>query len=475
MSARLAGIVGLVALGCAGSPGGGGTSDATPGASPPPSASPTGPGSSVPSRPADAGFSRPLPDTTDRIAVFPDQLGPGLSDAQIRFVAERMVGSQKLPRSTSARIRAVNPAFVVLQYRLAYGLSTAANLIETDTWGPDTLPEAGPPDPRRPDEAHYLHHPADSTNRVRHADEYTLADVRNPAWHVAHTAEILRRMPLNDFDGIFLDTAHLRTDGFNPGDWHASFCAPEIPELYRCWGEPARGYFEHLVAKLHGEPRKYWALGNFGPMITGWDKNDYLEPLDGGVVELFMWVGGRVDERDWHIAAERIGRLLGHDKVFIAEPLHYPLGDAEARGWIFANFLLFKGARSFAAFYPEGTDFTGPPVWLPEYEVELGAPVTRAPGPIADLCTQGPSERSCAGVYVRAYAGGLAVVNPSTEARTYTLPEPPQGRPWVSLSFSGGGYVDAEGRPAASKIERTTVESTVSIPGGGGRVFIPSP
>ncbi|MFZ4737595.1 MAG: hypothetical protein ACOYM9_16705 [Bradymonadia bacterium] len=140
MSVRLAGIVGLVALGCAGSPGGGGTSDATPGASPPPSASPTGPGSSVPSRPADAGFSRPLPDTTDRIAVFPDQLGPGLSDAQIRFVAERMVGSQKLPRSTSARIRAVNPGFVVLQYRLAYGLSTAANLIETDTWGPTHCP-----------------------------------------------------------------------------------------------------------------------------------------------------------------------------------------------------------------------------------------------------------------------------------------------------------------------------------------------
>lgn len=196
--------------------------------------------------PPAGGYRRPLPDTTSRVHVFYDQLHNRLSDRQVRFVAERADGTQKVTRNVSDRNRAINPDFRVLQCRLAFGLSTEVNIVGANDWARDTVePDdaASPPDdPRRTEERFHLHHPANGGPRVEHGDGYFLADPRDEGWQAHHAAEILRRMPLNDFDGVFLDTAHLRLDGFRPADWYRSFCGDDPTRLDdACWDGHAVG------------------------------------------------------------------------------------------------------------------------------------------------------------------------------------------------------------------------------------------
>src|SRR5262245_36756898 len=72
--------------------------------------------------PARAQGARPVPDTSDGIHVFNDQIHPGLTQAQVNFCARRYAGTQKLTLADASRLRAVNPDFLVLHYRLGMGL-----------------------------------------------------------------------------------------------------------------------------------------------------------------------------------------------------------------------------------------------------------------------------------------------------------------------------------------------------------------
>jgi hypothetical protein len=448
-------------------------SDATPEDTPPQDDAPPAPAAPPPeARPgADARFTRRLPDTTDRIHVFYDQLSNRLSDAQYAFAATRAAGTQKVTRSVSARIRATNPDFVVLQYRLAFGLSAEHNIVDENLWDRDTIEPtdaANAGDPRQTRESFYLHVPegsSDPAHRVRHDDNYWLADVRSREWQRAHIDELMRRMPTNDFDGVFLDTAHVRWDGLAPSTWWQSFCGPEYHALPGCWHAPALTYYTDLVAALHGGDRWFYAIGNFGPLVTEADENAYLAPLDGGMIEHFMYLFDFPNERDWHIVAERITRLIGHDRVLIAEPVGYDGSNARLRRWLIGNFLMFKGRQSFAAFYPRGTDHVEAPVWLPEYDVDLGAPVDPVPPDVGVQCTGEAARFTCSGVYVRDFARGFVVVNPAGAARSVDLPAPPAGERWAEVDFEGGGYVDAEGRPAPQRLVYTPLAGVRVTPG----------
>ena len=58
-----------------------------------------------------------FPDSGGRIALLVDQLPFSLSDAQLRFAATHYVGTQKLFLPETQKLRALNPAFVVLHVR----------------------------------------------------------------------------------------------------------------------------------------------------------------------------------------------------------------------------------------------------------------------------------------------------------------------------------------------------------------------
>jgi hypothetical protein len=71
--------------------------------------------------PAGAQALRPIPDTEGAVHVWNDQLPDSMSDAQIRFVATHIDGTQKVSRQTASRLRAFNPGCLVLHYRLGIG------------------------------------------------------------------------------------------------------------------------------------------------------------------------------------------------------------------------------------------------------------------------------------------------------------------------------------------------------------------
>src|SRR5207248_4505306 len=61
---------------------------------------------------------RPIPNTTGAVHVWDDQLPDSMSDAQIRFVARHVDGTQKVSLQTARRLRVANRGFLVLYYRL---------------------------------------------------------------------------------------------------------------------------------------------------------------------------------------------------------------------------------------------------------------------------------------------------------------------------------------------------------------------
>src|SRR5436309_15185839 len=71
--------------------------------------------------PSGAGARRAIPDTSAAVHVWQDQLPDSMSDAQVRFVATHIDGTQKVSRQTAARLRASNRGFLVLHYRLGIG------------------------------------------------------------------------------------------------------------------------------------------------------------------------------------------------------------------------------------------------------------------------------------------------------------------------------------------------------------------
>ena len=91
---------------------------------PTPTATSTLASTSTPTATSLPGGVRPWPDTTAGIHVFNDQITQlrDLSDAQIRFVASHYAGAQKMVRGDADLLRALNPNFLILHYRLGPGL-----------------------------------------------------------------------------------------------------------------------------------------------------------------------------------------------------------------------------------------------------------------------------------------------------------------------------------------------------------------
>ena len=79
-----------------------------------------------------------LPARTDTtIGVLSDQLPDGLSPGLLRFAATHYAGAQKLGRSETRALKAIDPRFFMIQYRLALGLGRRTSLRFGDAWRPE--------------------------------------------------------------------------------------------------------------------------------------------------------------------------------------------------------------------------------------------------------------------------------------------------------------------------------------------------
>ena len=369
---------------------------------------------------------RVFPDVFGRVGVLIDQLPSGMTDAQVRFAATHFVGSQKLTLDISSRLRAVNPGFIVLHYRLAnwQGAPGVAYIRDGRTWTSDFSGV----DPHEDWFWHNL-----SGQRVASVnDGKLLMNVSNPGFRAYWRDSLAEQVAAGDYDGVFLDSASpalLQGEARMPPDPRLSGTGVRVnrmPELgERTWIETWQDWIVDLDASLAA--RSIPLIPNVGQLITTWDTTDYS--LTAGAFSE-GYLDSTFAESDWRDAANHTLDFVRKDRIVILQNYLRAPDEVARRKYLLANYLLVKGARTYVAYFVGGL----PLEWYPEWDIDLGQPLSSA----ATL-----DELARHGVYRRDYTAGTVLVNPSPRAVRVAL-----GRTFRRVDFVGGGAVGPDGVPS---------------------------
>jgi hypothetical protein len=389
--------------------------------------------------PANALARRPIPDTSTAVHVWDDQLPDSMTDAQVRFVARHVDGTQKVSRQTTERLRAVNPGFLVLHYRLGIGDGPVPFRIG-DKWA------------------------SDYGSVTRHESWFWHQDGRrvfqsqwgwylmNPdsGWRAYWARRVLYEASLLGDDGVFADSLSV------PQYLGAASFSPPLQYFVgeAAWTARIDRFTRYEERRLQG---RLWFIPNAGSWITTRDRTNYAIP-DGVMIEGFA-EGGPASSYapvDWRLEMNRALGLVRRGKVLIAQSYLSP-GDRRARGFVLGSYLLIKGSHTFV-----NMDIASEPQWFPEYGVDLGPALAPPPRSIDAL-------RVAGGSYVRRYARGLVAVNP--DGRSHVLSLSPAAR---RVEPVGGGAIGAGADTRGWRLRLVPVRRRVVVPAHGGLVLISS-
>jgi hypothetical protein len=375
----------------------------------------------------------PIPDTSNAIHVWQDQLPDSMTDAQIRFVARHVDGTQKIGLETARAIRALNPGFLVLHYRLGIGDGPVPFRIG-NRWASDY--------------GSVKHHDSWFWHSVGRRVLNTQSDwyVMNPdsGWRSYWASRVLYEARLLGDDGVFADSLsvpqYLGPDNFNPP---FQFFVGE-----GAWTARIDRFMRYEEGRLRGRLR---LIPNAGSWITTRDRTDYSIP-DGVMIEGFAegQPPGYYATSDWQLQMDRVLGLVRRGKVIIGQSYLQPR-DLTAREFVLGSYLLVKGSHTFINMW-----IGAEAQWFPEYSVQLGPALSPPPARIDAL-------RQPNGLYVRRYAHGVVVVNPGTRAARFGL-----ATAMKLVRPIGGGALNgnADTRGWGLRLQRVT--GSVTIPAHGG-------
>lgn len=389
-------------------------------------------------RTLDAGRPRPWPSTRSGIHVFNDQLSENLSAQQARFAATHYAGTQKLTRRAADRLRAINPNFLVLHYRLGLGLGyreIASPCTPSGPWikiiqGNDWVREW----PASVAEKWFFHWPAGSTERVLNCDwGWYLMELNGAAFRSTWQKEVLRQVRANDSDGVFMDSLSV------PNYLGADHYSPALPDLDKSFESAWAARITHWLSWLKAQPLgAYYLVANVGTWITSRERTNY-SPADGLMIEGFAVEADQSPYayEDWQLQMNRMARAVKRNQAILAQS--YALGSRE-RMFTVGCYLLIKGNRTYL-----NMDLGLEPEWWPEYDIPMGAPVESLVDGIKDLDPNGDS------IYRRKFDNGMVLVNPTNPwdgsgvTRTISL-----GKTYYLAETAGGGEVPSNGIPTGS-------------------------
>jgi hypothetical protein len=260
---------------------------------------------------AEAVQQRPLPDTTYGVHVFDDQLQQGLTEAQLAFWTKRVAGTQKMMRSEADRLRAHDPGFFVLHYRLGMGLgyrSTSSGCnpdggylqIIDGTWVQEW--------PGETSVAASWFESAAGQRRLQCQHGWYLMDLDDPGWRTYWTESVIAQLEHNDADAVFADSLMVPT---YLGGWSPAL-APYDPAFEEAWARRIERFMRFVKRRFGGQ---YLLIPNAGWWVTSRDSTDFAI-ADGMFIEGFgrdVWA--TFGHEGWRIQADRV---LGHaaaDKV----------------------------------------------------------------------------------------------------------------------------------------------------------------
>ena len=405
--------------------------------------------------------ARQFPDTTDGIYVFVDQLNiASYTPAQLQFAASHYVGTQKQVSRRIDELRVYNNDFIMIQYRLGVRESGhEANYIHDDTWSNDW-------DSIDPHEDWFIHD--DQGNRVYQLygsslEEYCM-DVSGringnttAGWKEYWASCVIADCDASHADGVFADSTHL------------PYAVPSWLQDSPIGGPPHVAYIEHMedfydyVYAQFDQANKYF-IPNIGGLCTTADTTQgYYEDVHGAMVEGFAET--RWGTTDWVMQQDRTLKLLGNDKIYIAQNGFDDHTKVDKRKWFLSNFLLLKHSKSYINMF-SGAD--GQLYWWPEYDLDLGQELdTTVPEHVDDL------KDPASGIYVRRYQRGLVLVNATDQVRTFTL-DP--GDPNLLVEPWGGGAIGGDGqmvRPAG--LDYFPQGGSITLGAWSGAILVPEP
>ena len=386
-----------------------------------------------PPAPASVSGVRPLPDTWDGIHVFNDQLWLYDNPDWIDFSAAHYAGTQKMIRADADALRAVNPNFIILNYRLGMGLGYRGldswetcnftgdwlAIIEGDEWVQEW------PDESKVQENWFYHWPEDSANRVINCDwGWYLMDPANPGWRNYWAGEVLRQFEANDADGLFADSFSV------PNFLGYDHYQPDLPEVEATFEAGwATRLEDFMIFAQSGDLAPYYFIPNVGMWVTSRETTNY-SLADGVMVEGFAeWgQGGYFELADWELQMNNILGFINQDKAVIAQQ-YVDAENVNDRLFLLANYLLIKGHHTYI-----NLEFSMEPEWFPEYEIPIGNPTGNIPTTVADLWN------ASWGVYARTYSNGMILVNPTADVQTVNL-----GGTYYQAVPNGGGIIPDNG------------------------------
>lgn len=390
---------------------------------------------------------RVFPDTRARILVFSDQLPSSMTDAQARFAAVHYVGSQKMTRTWTRRLRALNPNFLMLHYQLAVGAGPAA-FLDGDRWVNDFAQVSRHEDWFLHDEASHRLHQTDWSWDVMNIR----AAPNGFAAYWLKTA--LQRMRDGEDDGCFADSY---TQDILIGQTKPAIPLFTDPALNkRDWLPALNRYGAFCARAFHAQPERFVFLPNLGGMVTTWDTVTDLLVGDGGMNEGFCasGPGNFYSPDDWRLQMSRVLRLAAARKIVLCQT-GIDAADSNGRWFVVGSYLLTKGPHSYLNMFQKSTL-----EWYPEYSLDLGA-YAAEPQPDA-AAYWNPAWR----LFRRDYARGMVLVNPS--------PDPVQvselGATYRLATAAGGGLVGPDGKtPGALAVVPV---ASITIPAHSARVLL---
>lgn len=384
-----------------------------------------------------ASALRPIPDTTSAVHVWQDQLPDSMTDAQLRFTARHVDGTQKVSLQTARRLRAINRGFLVLHYRLGIGDGPVPFRIGTG-WSSDY--------------GQVTHHEDwfwhQGGRRVHQVQWNWYLMNPDSGWRQYWAGRVRYEASLLSDDGVFADSLsvpqYLGADGFSPP---LQYFVGEA-----AWTARVDRFMRYEHDRLRG---KLWFIPNAGSWITTRDRTDYSIP-DGVMIEGFAEgdASSFYALRDWQLQMNRVLGLVRRNRTILAQSYLDP-PDMTAREFVLGSYLLIKGSHTFL-----NMDIGSEPQWLPEYGVHLGAPLHKPVRDINELRQRG-------GLYVRSFARGIVAVNPDSVASPLRL-----GSPARLVRAVGGGALDSTAGTRGWALREIPVHGTLTVPAHGAIVLL---
>ncbi|HET8894429.1 MAG TPA: putative glycoside hydrolase [Gaiellaceae bacterium] len=375
---------------------------------------------------AAAVVALPAP-TTNQVRVFSDQLPDGLSPGLLQFAATHYAGAQKLGASETLALKARNPSFFMIQYRLGLGLGRHTQIRFGDSWVNEW--------PARPQAQWFYSYRG---SRVFQSWGWYLMNPDNASWRAYYVAQLRKQIATTYADGVFMDSTSV------PNDFGADTFTPKLPAFDPPWELAWSRRIERWLPFVQRKVAKP-VIVNAGSWVTTRERTDY----SGAAGIMLEGFATNLAPVDWQLELTRALGLIRKGKVVICQS--YPdVNDVPARMFDLASYLLIRGAHTYINFGEEIQVS-----WFPEYDVQLGAGVDP------------PGLRQDQGAFVRRFANGLVVVNPGDSTLTYTLPETMR-----LVTPVGGGAVPDSGQPPAAWTLQTTPVGSVTLGPRGAAVLL---